>query len=104
MDSFAWLLLALPLLSAATIHIGLKRLQTISAIVSTATAGAILVIAILLLGADDTTLAFHWANVPGVDIQIGLQLDSFAKNMMIVVTGVGFLVHLFSLAYMRDDS
>ncbi|MDB4293799.1 NADH-quinone oxidoreductase subunit L [Akkermansiaceae bacterium] len=104
MDSLAWLLLALPLLSAATIHFGLKRLQTVSAIVSAATAAAILVIAILLLGADDTTLAFHWANVPGVNIQIGLQLDSFAKNMMIVVTGVGFLVHLFSLAYMKDDS
>ncbi len=104
MDNLAWLLLALPLLSAATIHLGLKRLQTVSAIVSTSIAGAILVISILLVGTEDSTSSFNWATVPGVNIEIGLQLDSFAKNMMLVVTGVGFLVHLFSFSYMKDDS
>lgn len=103
MDSLAWLLLALPLLSAATIHLGLKRLQTISALVATAIAGAILAVAIMLAGSDTTDLAFNWASLPGLDLEIGLKLDSFAKNMMLVVTGVGFLVHLFSLAYMKDD-
>ncbi|MDB4353725.1 NADH-quinone oxidoreductase subunit L [Akkermansiaceae bacterium] len=104
MDSLAWLLLALPLLSAATIQFGLKRLQHVSALVSTAVAGAILVITILLISSDTQDTAFKWASLPGLEIEIGLKLDSFAKNMMLVVTGVGFLVHLFSLAYMKDDS
>ena len=104
MDSLAWLLLALPLLSAATIHLGLKRLQTISALVATAIAGAILAVAIMLATDPDTTdVAFNWVSLPGLDLEIGLKLDSFAKNMMLVVTGVGFLVHLFSLAYMKED-
>ncbi|MGJ8696568.1 MAG: NADH-quinone oxidoreductase subunit L [Verrucomicrobiaceae bacterium] len=104
MDSLAWLLLGLPLLSAAVIHLGLKRLQTVSSYVSTAIAGAILVIALIILKSPDSSPSFQWASVPGLTLEIGLQLDSFAKNMMIVVTGVGFLVHLFSLAYMKDDS
>ena len=104
MDSLAWLLLALPLFSAATIHLGLKRLQTVSALVATAVAGVILAIAIMLAANSDTSdTAFNWASLPGLDLEIGLKLDSFAKNMMLVVTGVGFLVHLFSLAYMKDD-
>ena len=104
MENLAWLLLALPLLSAATIHLGLKRLQTVSALVSTAVAGVILAVTIILIGSETEDLAFSWASVPGLDLEIGLKLDSFAKNMMLVVTGVGFLVHLFSLAYMKDDS
>ncbi|MDA8975158.1 NADH-quinone oxidoreductase subunit L [Akkermansiaceae bacterium] len=104
MENLAWLLLALPLLSAATIHLGLKRLQNLSALVATTIAGVILAIAIILIGSETKDLAFSWASVPGLNLEIGLKLDSFAKNMMLVVTGVGFLVHLFSLAYMKDDS
>jgi len=36
-------------------------------------------------------------------INIGLQLDQLSRGMLIIVTGVGALVHLFSLAYMKDD-
>lgn len=104
MENLAWLLLALPLLSAATIHLGLKRLQNLSALVATTIAGVILAIAIILIWSETKDLAFSWASVPGLNLEIGLKLDSFAKNMMLVVTGVGFLVHLFSLAYMKDDS
>jgi NADH-quinone oxidoreductase subunit L len=104
MDTLAWLLLALPLLSAAAIHLGLKKLQNVSALVSTAVAGAILFITIFLISSETTDVSFRWATLPDIEIEIGLKLDSFAKNMMLVVTGVGFLVHLFSLAYMKDDS
>ena len=104
MDTLAWLLLALPLLSAATIHLGLKNLQNVSALVSTAVAGAILLITIFLISSETTDVSFSWATLPDIEIEIGLKLDFFAKNMMLVVTGVGFLVHLFSLAYMKEDS
>ena len=104
MDTLAWLLLALPLLSAATIHLGLKNLQNVSALLSTAVAGAILLITIFLISSETTDVSFSWATLPDIEIEIGLKLDFFAKNMMLVVTGVGFLVHLFSLAYMKEDS
>jgi NADH-quinone oxidoreductase subunit L len=34
---------------------------------------------------------------------IGLKLDSLSKAMIMVVTSIGSLVHVYSLAYMRDD-
>ncbi len=104
MHSLAWIILALPLISAAAIHLGLKRMPGISALVATASAGLTLILSlILLLKAEDSVISFQWASLPGLQVEIGLQLDRFARNMMIVVTGVGTLVHIFSLAYMADD-
>ena len=36
-------------------------------------------------------------------IDIALQIDTLSKGMMVVVTGVGMCVHIFSLGYMKDD-
>lgn len=103
----AWLILALPLVSAVSIHLGLKKSQTAAALVSTASAFITLVFALIILGTGkDGSTAFTWVPAMGdhfKGIQIGLQLDQLSRGMMIVVTGVGFLVHLFSLAYMKDD-
>ena len=107
MDSFVpWLLLALPLLSAVTIHLGLKKNQAVSALVSTASAAVTLVLAIiLLLQKENVSVAFNWISIGGFEgIKIGLDFDQLSRGMMLVVTGVGFLVHLFSLAYMKDDA
>jgi NADH-quinone oxidoreductase subunit L len=105
MDSLAWLILGLPLLSAAVIHLGLKRMQSVSALVSTGSAAATLIFAIILLfNKDEFSVAYNWIAIGGFNIEIGLELDQLSRGMMLIVTGVGFLVHLFSLAYMKDDS
>jgi NADH-quinone oxidoreductase subunit L len=107
MHSLAWLILALPLLSAVSIHLGLKRSQSVAAIVSTTSAFITLILALILLGTGANGIpSFTWVPAMGdhfQGIEIGLQLDQLSRGMMIVVTGVGFLVHLFSLAYMKDD-
>lgn len=98
----AWLLLLLPLLSAAVIHFGLKRNATLSSYVATGSAFATLILTILLRGTESHP-SFDWATFGDFTVSIGLLLDSMALNMMLVVTGVGSLVHLFSLAYMASD-
>jgi NADH-quinone oxidoreductase subunit L len=106
MESILWLILGLPLLTAALIHLGLKRKQAIAALVSTLSAAVGLILTILLVSKGETlSLGFDWVNIAGFKgIQIGIELDSLARGMLLIVTGVGFLVHLFSLAYMKDDS
>jgi NADH-quinone oxidoreductase subunit L len=100
----AYLLLLLPLLSAATIQLYLKRNPTASALLATASALAGFVIALVLLNRGATGTPLAWASVGEFSINIGLMLDDMASRMMIIVTGIGFLVHLFSLGYMADDS
>ncbi|MGC6464639.1 MAG: NADH-quinone oxidoreductase subunit L [Akkermansiaceae bacterium] len=108
MQNLAWLILGLPLLSAAAIHLGLKKNQSLSALVSTGSALITLILALIMLASGkDGADAFTWVPAMGEHfkgINIGLEIDQLSRGMMIVVTGVGFLVHFFSLAYMKDDS
>lgn len=78
-------------------------MASIAALLGTAATGACLALAFLLLGSTSAPAPIHWISVGDFKIDIGLKLDQLSTGMMIVVTGIGFLVHLFSLGYMKDD-
>ncbi len=99
--NLAWILLFLPLAVAAANQLVLKK-TGLAPIISVGSALATFVIALLLLGKNETA-HFAWATIGDFSINIGIKLDQLSTGMMIVVTGVGMLVHIFSLAYMKDD-
>src|SRR5690349_14513882 len=53
-------------------------------------------------GWDWLTLTNTAGGVPLV-LSVGLSLDALSGTMALVVTGVGFLIHLYSWKYMEDD-
>lgn len=58
------------------------------------------------LWGDATTVdvtVYEWASFGDVTIQIGFLLDSLTSIMMLVVTFVSLMVHVYSIGYMRDD-
>lgn len=97
-----WILLFLPLVVAAANQLLLKK-TGLAPIVSTASALVTFIIAFLILGSNATS-SFAWATIGDFSVNIGIKLDQLSTGMMMVVTGVGLLVHIFSLAYMKDDS
>jgi NADH-quinone oxidoreductase subunit L len=46
---------------------------------------------------------FSWMPVGDLKIDAAFQLDQLSMLMVLVVTGVGTLIHVFSVGYMRDD-
>ncbi len=46
---------------------------------------------------------WDWLNVGELKVAFALQLDQLSAVMLLVVTGVGALIHVFSVGYMRDD-
>ncbi len=44
-----------------------------------------------------------WMDTGAFHVDAALQLDALSLVMMMVVTGVGFLIHVFSVGYMKDD-
>ncbi|MGB8353370.1 MAG: proton-conducting transporter membrane subunit, partial [Chthoniobacteraceae bacterium] len=46
---------------------------------------------------------FLWLNFNLLQVPIGVTIDTLSKAMLLVVTTVGSLVHIFSLGYMADD-
>jgi len=99
--NLAWIILFLPLVAAAVNQLVLRK-HSIVPWLSTGSAVTTLAIAFSLLGKEET-IAFNWASIGNFHLQIGIQLDQLSTGMMIVVTGIGALVHIFSLAYMQDD-
>ena len=46
---------------------------------------------------------FSWMPVGALQIDAALQLDQLSMVMVLVITGVGTLIHIFSVGYMRED-
>ncbi|MFL5534812.1 MAG: NADH-quinone oxidoreductase subunit L [Gemmatimonadales bacterium] len=46
---------------------------------------------------------WRWLPVGSLQIDMGFQLDQLSAVMLLIVTGVGSLIHLFSVGYMKED-
>jgi NADH-quinone oxidoreductase subunit L len=46
---------------------------------------------------------WDWMTAGALDVGVTLQLDQLSMVMTLIITGVGTLIHLFSVGYMRDD-
>jgi len=46
---------------------------------------------------------FSWMPVGTLQIDAGIQLDQLSMLMVLIITGVGTLIHIFSVGYMRED-
>jgi NADH-quinone oxidoreductase subunit L len=49
------------------------------------------------------SLPFHWLAIGPLQIDFTFVLDQLSAVMLLVVTGVGFLIHIYSLGYMRGE-
>ncbi len=49
------------------------------------------------------TLAHPWLNIGNLRVDFSLVLDQLSLVMLLVVTGVGFLIHVYSVGYMADE-
>jgi NADH-quinone oxidoreductase subunit L len=45
----------------------------------------------------------HWIRITGFSVDFAFYLDQLSLVMLLVVTGVGFLIHIYSVGYMWDD-
>jgi NADH-quinone oxidoreductase subunit L len=61
---------------------------------------------LLKLPEDQRTIVvnfFEWLNVADLKINAGFMVDQISAIMILIVTGVGTLIHLFSIGYMHHD-
>lgn len=107
-----WVLL-LPLLGFIILGLGGRRLpRTMILAVGWGACGLAFVLAaanfIMMLGAPvaqrvSDVNVFTWISAGTFSLNFGLYLDQLSMVMLLVVTGVGFLIHIYSAGYMADD-
>ncbi|MDQ2919153.1 MAG: NADH-quinone oxidoreductase subunit L [Verrucomicrobiota bacterium] len=106
MSALPWYILLLPLLSATAILLFTRRYAQVSAFVSVGASIIGFICACLVFrSAELVTTGYPWIDLrPLFYVPLALTIDSLSKMMLVLVTGIGALIHIYSLGYMRDDA
>jgi NADH-quinone oxidoreductase subunit L len=108
----AWLLLALPGLGAAVLLLGGKRTNSWGHLLGVAMPllafayGVAAYVQMLGYPADQRVrelTVFQWIDVGRFQIPLGLRIDQLSICFVLLITGVGSLIHIFAVGYMAND-
>ncbi|MFZ3272593.1 MAG: NADH-quinone oxidoreductase subunit L [Mycobacterium sp.] len=112
MTHLIWLLVALPAASALVLLVGGRRTDPWGHLLGCATplasfgVGLALLVEMLGRHGDARTILqnlFTWVPVGGLHVDFGLQIDQLSICFVLLITGVGSLIHIYSVAYMAED-
>src|SRR3954466_14645057 len=114
MTSLVWLAVAFPLLGFLVNGTLALRRPAAKNIVSAVGVGVLVASFVVSLGvflelwrhpphAPIIVNLWRWLPVGPLQIDMGFQADQLSAVMLLVVTGVGSLIHLFSVGYMKED-
>jgi NADH-quinone oxidoreductase subunit L len=100
-----WCSLFLPLVSAIAITLFTHRSRALSSFISIAAVlGSFVCSCLIFTRQGISAREFNWIDFGGVfKVPFGFVLDNLSKTMLVLVSGVGSLIHIYSLGYMRDD-
>jgi len=110
--SLAWLLVALPALGGLVLLVGGRRTDRWGHLLGCATIIGAFVVGVMLfaqafgLPADarvSELSVYNWIPVQALQVDFGLRLDPLSLTFVLLITGVGGLIHIYSIGYMRDD-
>ncbi|GAB2696174.1 NADH-quinone oxidoreductase subunit L [Mucilaginibacter koreensis] len=111
MDNYIWLIPLLPL--AGFVINGLGRNALPKNLIGTIASAMVLISFALSLGAFlevkstghpiEVTL-FNWISAGKVQVPFAFLIDQLSSIMLLIITGVGFLIHLYSIGYMSHDN
>ena len=107
-----WLLIALPLAGAAILLLSGKRsdpwghLLGCAASLGSFAVGAVMFADMLGRPGEERVVGerlFSWVPVGELHVDFGLQLDQLSMCFVLLITGVGSLIHIYSVGYMAED-
>ncbi|MDV7083590.1 NADH-quinone oxidoreductase subunit L [Rhodococcus opacus] len=112
LSSAVWLLPVLPLFGAAVLLLAGRRSDAWGHLLGCATALVSFALGVVffvdMLGRDAAERVVHqtlfsWVPVGELQVDFGLQLDQLSVCFVLLITGVGSLIHIYSVGYMAHD-
>jgi NADH-quinone oxidoreductase subunit L len=100
---------ALPLLGAVLNALLNRRAsRVVAGTIASAAVGASALLAfatffqVVQTGEPVTQTLWTWMRAGSLDVNIGFMADQLSATMMCIITGIGFLIHVYSIGYMDD--
>jgi NADH-quinone oxidoreductase subunit L len=108
LEALPWIILFLPLLAAGVITLFTLRSRTTSALLSIGAIVIGFVLTLSFIAANGfhpavTEISTNWLSIGNLNVDFGLKLDALSLMMMLIVTGVGSAIHIYSFGYMSED-
>lgn len=100
----------LPLLGALINGLGRQYLnKTAAGLLGSGTVLGSFVLSLLIFfqvkaGHSEVVTYFNFIDVASLRIPFAFQLDALSSLFLLIITGVGFLIHVYSTAYMHEES
>ncbi|MCD2192629.1 NADH-quinone oxidoreductase subunit L [Actinomycetospora endophytica] len=110
--SAAWILVALPALGALVLFLGGRRTDRFGHLIGVATVvlsfvyGLVLFFGALALPGEERVRdlpLYEWFGSGSLTVEFGLRLDPLSLTFVLLITGVGSLIHIYSVGYMSHD-
>jgi NADH-quinone oxidoreductase subunit L len=103
-----WLVLFLPLVAAVIITLFTRRDRELSAGISIGAVVASFTLGIVYISwagwqPVERESSINWLSIGDLSVQFGLRFDPLSLLMMLIVTGVAGIIHIYSWGYMRED-
>jgi NADH-quinone oxidoreductase subunit L len=109
-QSAAWLLVALPLLSAAVLLLAGRRANKWGPLLGAAIPVVLFGYAVMLFfsvkGESNREINLHlytWIPVGGFRVEAGMLIDPLSMVFVLLITGVGALIHIYAVGYLAED-
>jgi NADH-quinone oxidoreductase subunit L len=110
--SLLWLVVAIPAASAAVLLLAGRfsdpwgHLLGCASVLTSFVLGLLMFLEMLALPAEDRAVGqalFEWVSAGSWQVEMGLLLDPLSALFVLLITGVGGLIHVYSVGYMADD-
>lgn len=110
--SLAWLLIALPAAGALVLFLAGRRADAwghwlgVATVVGAFVVGVTIFLQTLGLPADERLREqslWSWMSSGALEVDFGLRIDTLSLTFVLLITGVGALIHLYSVGYMSHD-
>jgi len=108
----AWLLILFPVIGAAVLLLGGKATDAWGHLLGCLTIVASFVYGVMLFFSStglpedqrvQNLKLFDWIPVSQLQVEFGLRIDPLSISFVLLITGVGALIHIYSIGYMADD-
>src|ERR1035438_735321 len=108
LEGLPWIVLFLPLLAAVLITLFTQRNRELSATLSIGAVVTSFILSVIFRGLAGWEPAVRessatWLSVGDFQVDFGLRFDPLSLAMLLLVTGVASVIHIYSWGYMKED-
>src|SRR5258708_30392676 len=103
MNFSPWIVLFSPFASVIVTVLVTQKFRKLSSYISVAAVAISFIFSMAIFFGPNGSKGFNWVDLGTFRIEIGYLINDLTKLMLLVVAGVGFLIHVYSIGYMGED-